>query len=185
MERAGVGASNSLLSSVVIGLANVAATLVSIRLVDRRGRRPLLLGSAAGACVSLALLGLAFEVSLGGAGSWLALACLLGYITAFAIGLGPIFWLLIAEIFPPEARAAGAGTATAFNWFSAFLVGLVFVPVADAIGPGPTFWGFAAVCAIAFVFVDRYVPETKGQAIGEISADVRERLGRIRGSDRR
>jgi MFS family permease len=176
MEKAGLNASNSLLSSVVIGVTNMVATVISIRLVDRRGRRPLLLASAAGAGASLALLGLTFEVSIGDAGSWLSLVCLLAYITAFAIGLGPIFWLLIAEIFPPEARAAGAGAATAVNWFSAFVVGLLFVPVADAIGAGPTFWGFAAVSAIAFVFVERYVPETKGRAFTDIAGEVGQRL---------
>jgi MFS transporter, SP family, galactose:H+ symporter len=177
MERTGLGASRSLLSSVVIGVANVAATVVSIRLVDQRGRRPLLLASTAGACVSLALLGLTFQVSLGAAGSWLSLLFLMAYITAFAIGLGPIFWVLIAEIFPPEARAAGAGVATAVNWFSGFLVGLAFAPVVDAIGQGPTFWIFAAVCALAFAFVTRYVPETRGRTFAEIAADVQGRVG--------
>jgi MFS transporter, SP family, galactose:H+ symporter len=183
MERTGFSASNSLLSSIVIGLANLAATVVSVRLVDRTGRRSLLLVSAAGASASLALLGLTFEVSLGDSGSWLALVCLLAYIIAFAIGLGPIFWLLIAEIFPPAARAAGAGVATAVNWFSGFVVGLVFVPVADAIGAGPTFWVFAAVCALAFIFVRRYVPETKGRRFAEIAAEVRARFGRASGDD--
>jgi MFS family permease len=185
MERTGLTASNSLLSSVVIGLANVAATVVSIRLVDRSGRRPLLLASAAGACVSLALLALTFEVSLGDAGSWLSLICLIGYITAFAIGLGPIFWLLISEIFPPDSRAAGASVATAVNWFSGFLVGLAFAPVVDAIGQGPTFWIFAAVCAVAFVFVRRYVPETKGRPFADIAADVRAQFDRASHDDAR
>jgi MFS family permease len=175
MERTGLTASNSLLSSVVIGLTNVAATVVSIRLVDRSGRRPLLLASAAGACLSLALLGLTFEVSLGDAGSWLSLVLLMSYITAFAIGLGPIFWLLISEIFPPRARAAGASVATAVNWFFGFVVGLGFAPVVDAIGQGPAFWIFAAVCALAFVFVRRYVPETKGRPFADIAADLRAR----------
>jgi sugar porter (SP) family MFS transporter len=176
MERAGLTASHSLFSSVLIGLANVAATLVAIRLVDRRGRRPLLLASAVGAGVALALLALTFGVSLSGAGQWLPLVFLLAYIAAFAIGLGPIFWLLIAEIFPPEARAAGAGVATAVNWFSSFVVGLVFVPLSDAVGTAAVFWGFAAICALAVVFVKRYVPETKGRTFAEISEEVRARF---------
>jgi MFS family permease len=165
VERTGLGASNSILSSVGIGVANVIATVISIRLVDRRGRRPLLLASAAGTSVSLALLGLTFEVSLGDAGSALSVLCLVGYVTAFALGLGPVFWVLIAEIFPPEARGAGVGVATTVNWLSAFAVGLVFVPLTRAIGPGPTFWAFAAACAATVVFVERYVPETKGRAV--------------------
>jgi MFS family permease len=178
MERTGLSASNSILYSIVIGVANVAATIVAVRLIDRSGRRPLLLASAAGAGVSLALLGLTFEASLGDWASWLTLACLLAYIVSFAIGLGPVFWLLISEIFPAEARAAGVGIATAVSWFSSFLVGLLFVPVADAIGEGPTFWLFGAVCAIGFAFARRYVPETKGRALDEIQAEVDARFGR-------
>jgi SP family galactose:H+ symporter-like MFS transporter len=177
MERTGLDASNSILYSIGIGVANVAATVVAVRLVDRRGRRPLLLASTAGTCVSLVLLGVTFEQSLGDVGSWLSLVCLLAYVTSFAVGLGPIFWLLIAEIFPPEARAAGAGVATAVNWFSSFVVGLLFVPLADAIGQGPTFWLFAGVCALGFAFVRRYVPETRGRGISDIEAEMHARFG--------
>jgi SP family galactose:H+ symporter-like MFS transporter len=179
MQRTGLAASNSILYSLAIGAINVVATIVSVRLVDRAGRRPLLLVSIAGAFVSLTLLGLTFAVSLGSSGSWLALICLIGYVASFAVGLGPIFWLLTAELFPPDARAAGASMATATVWFSSFLVGLAFLPVADAIGEGPTFWIFAAVCAFGFAFVQRYVPETKGRTAGEIEADVRRRWGQV------
>jgi SP family galactose:H+ symporter-like MFS transporter len=175
MERTGLNASNSILYSVVVGVANVAATVVSIRLVDRGGRRPLLLASTAGTFASLVLLGLTFEVSLGAWGSWLSLVCLLGYIVAFAVGLGPIFWLLIAEIFPPRARAAGASVATAVNWSTSFVVGLVFAPLVDSIGQGPTFWLFAAVCAVGFWFVARCVPETKGRTFSDIESELRAR----------
>jgi sugar porter (SP) family MFS transporter len=178
MQRTGLGASNSILYSIGIGVINLVATVVSIRLVDRVGRRPLLLFSIAGAGVSLVLLGLTFVVSLGSSGSWLALICLIGYIGAFACGLGPIFWLLITEIFPPEGRAAGASVATATVWFSNFLVGLAFLPIADAIGEGPTFWIFAVVCVAGFFFVDRYVPETKGRTFSEVDTEVRRRWGR-------
>lgn len=176
MEHTGLSASNSILSSILIGVGNVIATIVAVGLVDRRGRRPLLLASTAGTFVSLALLGLTFEASLGTWGRWLSLLCLVAYIVAFGIGLGPIFWLLIAEIFPPEARAAGAGVATAVNWGASFVVGLIFVPLTDAIGQGPTFWLLAGVCAFGFAFVARYVPETRGRSLADIQAEVRERF---------
>jgi MFS transporter, SP family, galactose:H+ symporter len=175
MERTGLSASNSMVSAVIIGVINVAATVVSFRLVDRLGRRPLLLVSLGGMTVSLALLGIALEVSLGAAGSWLALACILIYIASFAIGLGPVFWLLIAEIFPPGARAAGASVSTAVSWLSNFAVGLLFLPLADAIGQGPTFWLCAAVCVLTLLFVQRRVPETKGRSLADISADLSRR----------
>jgi SP family galactose:H+ symporter-like MFS transporter len=178
LERTGLNASSSILYSLIIAAMNVGATVASMRLVDSSGRRPLLLTSMAAMSLSLALLGLTYVVDLGSAGSGLSLACLLTYIAAFGVGLGPIFWILIAEIFPPGARAAGASAATAANWFWNFLVGLLFLPVANAIGTGQTFWIFAAVCAFGIAFVARYVPETKGRSLTEISAEMRERWQR-------
>jgi MFS family permease len=175
MEKTGLGSSNSILYSVVVGVINVAATVVSFRLVDRAGRRPLLLWSLGAMFVSLVLLGLTFVVPLGAADSWLALICLVAYIAAFAVGLGPIFWLLITEIFPTRARAGGASAATAANWFWNVVVGLSFLPLATAVGQGETFWIFAVVCALGVVFVNRRVPETKGRSFSEIDADVRHR----------
>jgi MFS transporter, SP family, galactose:H+ symporter len=178
LEKTGLSASNSILYSVAIGLVNVAATVVSIRLIDRAGRRPLLLGSLGGMFVSLTLLGLALVLPLGAADSWLALICILAFVSSFAVGMGPVFWLLIAELFPLEARAAGAGAASATNWFFNFIVGLIFLPVAGAIGMGETFWVFAGVCVLAFAFASRYVPETKGRGFSEIGVELRERWGR-------
>lgn len=178
MERTELSASASILSSVVIGAINVAATVVSFRLVDRMGRRPLLLASLTGMTVSLVALGAASELSLGRAGSWLALVSILVYIAAFAIGLGPLFWVLVAEIFPADTRAAGTGVSTAANWLSTFVVGLAFLPLVGAIGQGPTFWIFAAVCVVALGFVIRLVPETKGRSFAEIDAEVRRRWKR-------
>jgi ferritin-like metal-binding protein YciE len=179
LERTGLNASSSILCSLAVGVANVVATIAAVRLVDRRGRRPLLLASAAGTSASLLVLGLSSELSPGGWASGLSLLGLLAYIAAFALGLGPVFWLLIAEIFPLEARAAGVGAATAVNWFSSFLVGLLFVPLVDAIGQGPTFWVFAGVCALGCAFVARFVPETRGRTLGEIQAEVAARFSPI------
>jgi MFS family permease len=175
MQHTGLNASNSILASILVGVVNVAATIVSVRLVDRRGRRPLLLASFLAMSGALTLLGITDLVHLGSAESWLALACIVVYIAAFAAGVGPIFWVLISEIFPPRARAAGAGVATAANWFWTVVVSLAFLPLSQALGTGATFLLFGAVCAAALVFVDRYVPETKGREFAEIEAEVRER----------
>jgi MFS family permease len=125
--------------------------------------------------VSLVLLGAALVLPLGSAGSWLAFPCILVYVAAFAVGLGPIYWLLVSEIFPADARAVGAGVSTAVNWFSNFVVGLVFLPVGSAMGQGPTFWIFAAVCALTLAFVTRLVPETRNRSFIEIDTELRER----------
>jgi sugar porter (SP) family MFS transporter len=168
MEHAGLSASSSILASVLVGAVNVAATIVALLLVDRLGRRPLLFGSLAGMFLALCVLGLSLTAPhsvLGG--STVALVSILAYIVAFAIGLGPVFWMLAAEIFPARERAAGAGVATAVNWFANGLVGLLFLPLASAVGQGATFWLFAAVCALGLVFVYRKVPETKGRSLDE------------------
>jgi MFS family permease len=178
MERTGLSASNSIFASVGVGVVNVAATIVSIRLVDRRGRRPLLLAGYAAMLGALTLLGLTFLLDLGSAARWLSLACLLVYIAAFSAGVGSTFWVLISEIFPPQARTAGAGVATAANWFWTVTVGLAFLPLSAALGQGWTFLVFAAVCAGALVFVDRYVPETTGRSFTEVATDVQERWRR-------
>jgi MFS transporter, SP family, galactose:H+ symporter len=175
MEQTGLDASNSILYSLAIAAVNVAATIVSLRLIDRTGRRPLLLGSLAGMLVSLTLLGVTFEVPHGALTSWLSLACLVLYIAAFAVGIGPVFWVLVSEIFPSAARATGAAVSAAVNWLSSFLVGLGFLPVAQQLGTGPTFWVFAGVCALALAFSSRFVVETKGRSFSEIDADLRAR----------
>jgi sugar porter (SP) family MFS transporter len=175
MAKTGLSLSDSVLYSVLIALVNVAATVVSFRLVDRFGRRPLLLVSLAGMLAALAGLGLVFALPHGAGQSWLAVLCLLVYIAAFAVGLGPVFWVLIAEIFPPRVRASGASAATATNWLSTVAVGLGFLPLASAVGQGATFWILAGVCAVAFVFVSRYVPETMDRSFAEIDADLRGR----------
>jgi predicted MFS family arabinose efflux permease len=177
MEKTGLNASNSILYSVAIAVVNVAATAASFRLVDRLGRRPLLLGSAAGTAAALAGLGLAFLLPAGAAQSWLSLVCLLTFITAFAVGMGPVFWILMAEIFPPAVRASGASITTAANWLAYFTVSLGFLPLARAIGETATFWLFGGVCVFVLVFARRYVPETRGRTFEAVDAELRARWG--------
>ncbi|MFC7921119.1 sugar porter family MFS transporter [Streptomyces cinereoruber] len=160
IQQTGLDASNAILYSVFIGLINLVMTLVAIRLVDRAGRRPMVLVSLALMTVSIFMLGLAFVV---GMNSELTLVFMVIYIAAFAGGLGPVFWTLIGEIFPPSVRAEGSSLSTAVNWVSNFVVSLAFLPLANLIGQGETFWIFAGICLFAFLFVGRYLPETRGR----------------------
>ncbi|GEK01227.1 sugar porter family MFS transporter [Streptomyces sp. 1-11] len=173
IENTGLSASNSILYSVAIGVINLLMTIVAIKLVDRAGRRRLLLGSLASMLVMLALLGLSFVI---GMNALLSLLFMVVYIAAFAVGLGPVFWVLIGEIFPPHARAAGSSASTAVNWISNFVVSLVFLPVANVIGQGQTFWVFAAVCAFGLWFVSRYVPETRGRDFEQVDIALQTRF---------
>lgn len=177
IQQTGLNASNSIFYSVCIGVINLVMTLVAIRLVDRSGRRPMVLVSLALMAVSVFMLGLAFMV---GMSSVLTLLFMVIYIAAFAGGLGPVFWTLIGEIFPPSVRAEGSSVSTAVNWVSNFVVSLAFLPLASLIGQGETFWIFAAICALAFLFVGRYLPETRGRDPQQIEEDLHKRFGKTR-----
>jgi SP family galactose:H+ symporter-like MFS transporter len=172
MQETGLSAGNSIFYSVFIGIINLAMTIVSLRLIDRLGRRPLLLMSLGGMLVSLTLLGLAFVASFS---SVITLLCILLYIMAFAIGMGPVFWVIIGEIFPPRAKAEGVSAGSTVNWLANFAVSLAFLPVVDAIGQGETFWIFAVICLFGVWFVGRYVPETKDREFETVDADLQVR----------
>ncbi|MGY1438523.1 sugar porter family MFS transporter [Streptomyces reniochalinae] len=174
IEQTGLNASNSIFYSVFIGLINLVMTLVSIRLIDRVGRRPLLTFSLLGMCVSIALLGLAFVADLG---SVLTLIFMVLYIAVYAVGLGPVFWVLIGEVFPSHVRAVGSSASTTVNWLSNFVVSLVFLPLATVIGQGETFWIFAVICLLGLLFTARYVPETRGRDFDEVDQELRSRFG--------
>lgn len=175
IEQTGLTASNSIFYAVFIGIINLVMTIVAIRLIDRLGRRVLLLGSLSGMLVMLVLLGMSYVADLS---SVLSLLFMVAYIAAFAIGLGPVFWVLVGELFQPDARAEGSSAATTVNWLSNFVVGLVFLPVVATIGVGQTFWIFAGICLLGLLFVARYVPETQGRDFDEVDAALRSRLGK-------
>ncbi|WP_030813270.1 sugar porter family MFS transporter [Streptomyces sp. NRRL F-2799] len=175
IEKTGLSASNSIFYSVFIGVINLVMTIVATKLIDRAGRRTLLLISLAGMAVLVALLGLSF---IAGWNSELSLLCMILYIAAYAGGLGPIFWVLVGELFPPAVRALGSSTATTTNWISNFAVSQAFLPLAAAIGQGETFLVFAAICFCGLLFVARFVPETKDRSFDEVDAALQARFGR-------
>jgi MFS transporter, SP family, galactose:H+ symporter len=172
MQDTGLSASNAILYSVFIGIINFGTTIVSLRLIDRVGRRPLLLVSLLGMFGSLLVLGLAFVADWS---SVIILLFILLYIVAFAVGMGPVFWVLLGEIFPTQNRAAGVSAGSTTNWTANFAVSLAFLPLLSAIGTGETFWLFAVVCAFGIWFVGRYVPETKDREFPEVDAELQAR----------
>ena len=162
-------AAGAILATVGIGLVNVTMTVVSMRLIDRAGRRPLLLYGIAGMAVCLGVLGLAFRMSHEGpALAWVAVITLMAYVASFAISLGPIFWLLIAEIYPLRIRGLAEGAAAATNWGANLLVSITFLSLVQALGPSRTFWLYGALTIAAWLFSFYLVPETKGKTLEEI-----------------
>lgn len=169
--------SAAILASIGVGVVNVLATVLALWLVSRFGRRPLLVVGVTGMVIALVLLGLAFEVGSGGEGlAGLAVIALMLYVAAFAISLGPIFWILNAEIYPLKARGHAAGVGTMANWTSNFLVSLTFLPLINWLGSATTFWFYAAIGVFTIFFCLRFVPETKGKQLEEIEAIFEERV---------
>jgi hypothetical protein len=167
-------ASGAILATAGIGVVNVVMTIVSMWLIDRVGRRLLLLIGTAGMIVSLGALGLIFAL-LGGL-AWVAVVCLMAYVASFAISLGPIFWLLISEIYPLKIRGLAEGTAAATNWGANLLVSLTFLTLLNALGPSRTFWIYGLLAIGSWFFSNYLVPETKGRTLEEI--ELTWRIGR-------
>ena len=162
-----------------IGGVNVLATFIAVAYVDRFGRRPLLLAGLVGMASALITVGISFhfmdKADTSGAGSGgpttagiITLVALVVFIASFAFSLGPVVWTVINEIFPNRVRGRAVAVATAVNWGSAWLVSQFFLTLIDSIGNSATFYLFGAFSVIAYVWIWRRVPETKGRSLEEI-----------------
>jgi SP family galactose:H+ symporter-like MFS transporter len=159
--------SSALLATVGVGAVNVLFTVVAMWLIDRLGRRSLLIIGFIG--TALALGALAIAVAWDGPGSdTIAIASLLVYIAAFAISLGPVPHIMMSEVFPLSLRGHGMSTASVMNWGSNFLVVLTFPIALHAVGISVVMGFFGVVCVLGLLFSLRYVPETKGLPLEEI-----------------
>ncbi|WP_131116425.1 sugar porter family MFS transporter [Lichenihabitans psoromatis] len=148
--------------------------VVAIFLMDRVGRRPLLLVGVAGQIVGLAILGAAFQFQqLANFKSSVAIGGLVIYVACFAFGLGPIFWLLISEIYPLKVRGAAMSAVTVTNWALNLVVALTFLTLVGFLGHAGAFWLYGVVAIAAWVFFYFLVPETKGKTLEQIEAHWR------------
>jgi sugar porter (SP) family MFS transporter len=174
LKGAGFGTNGSLLANVVNGGVNVIMTIIAIRLLDRVGRRTLLLAGTVGMAVGMFITAFSFMggEQLHGAAAVTAVLGLLIYTGSFAIGLGPVFWLLIAEIYPLTIRGAAMSVATIANWAANFVVTISFLTIKNAIGGMGVFLLFGALTLVALVYFWREVPETKGRSLQELEQDL-------------
>jgi sugar porter (SP) family MFS transporter len=165
----GISAGSSLANTVFIGVTDVVFTIAAILLLDRIGRRALLLAGTAGLVVALTVLGLFFWISwLQKHAPQIALGALLLYIASFAIGLGPVFWLMISEIYPLNVRGPAESTASAVNWGTNFAVSFTFLTLVSAITRSGTFWLYAGVGVVTIGFILTRVPETRNRSLEDI-----------------
>jgi MFS transporter, SP family, galactose:H+ symporter len=160
----------TILATVGVGVCNVFFTIVSLWLLDRWGRRPILFTGLAGVTVSLALLGWAFyqKEALGDSLRWISVGSTLLFIAFFAISLGPLGWLLISEVYPLQIRGVAMSFGSFYHWFFDFLVSFSFLTLAAKLGAHGVFWLYMCFPLLGFAFAYYLVPETKGKSLEEI-----------------
>ena len=181
-KGAGFGLHAASWATAVVGLTNVLATFIAIAFVDRWGRKPILTASFLIMAVSMGVVGaLMAGGALSGETRYVVVAMLLVFIVGFAMGAGPLVWILCAEIQPLKGRDFGIACSTFTNWAANWLVGNTFLTLLATLGQGGTFWLFAALNAAFVPFVLLYVPETRGVSLESIERKLLggERLRRI------
>jgi len=164
-KKAHFAGNAALLASIIVGGINMVFTVVAIALIDKLGRKPLLLIGAAGMGISFFLAGLAFRMNASG---MLVLIFILTYVASFAVALGPVVWVVMSEIFPTRVRGRAMSIATVLLWIFCYLVSQTFPYLVEKLGTALTFWFYAAMCVVTFIFVAAVVPETKGKTLEEI-----------------
>jgi SP family arabinose:H+ symporter-like MFS transporter len=166
--KAGITLSNSLLSQLFFGAANVLFTLIAIWKVDSLGRRPLYLWGTAGATISLILTGICFYT--GATSGILLLLCVLSFLAFFAFSIGPLKFVIAAEIFPDGIRAKALSLSIMVMWVADAIVGQLTPMLLHSLGIAQTFWFFALFCLLAFIAVYKLLPETKGKSLEQIQS---------------
>lgn len=151
-----------------VGVINVLSTLLALWLLDRIGRRPLLIWGISSMIIGLLALGIDWLAPAGEERAIVAIASLMVYIFGFAIGLGPIAWLFIAEIYPLKVRGIAMSCATMVNWGFNFLIALTFLTLIELMGASWTFWLYGLLSLFSLIFVIFWIPETKGKTLEEI-----------------
>lgn len=167
-KSTGDASGSALMQTVLVGIINVVFTLIAIKYVDKLGRKALLLIGITGMIICLLAVGAAFYFNA--QQGYLVLIAILGYIACFAISLGPLTFVVIAEIFPTRARGTAMSVAVFSLWAAVFLVSQTFPILMGSIGNAFTFWIYMLMAICAFLFVWKMVPETKEKTLEEIES---------------
>ncbi|MFI2370721.1 sugar porter family MFS transporter [Streptomyces sp. NPDC018833] len=162
LASSGLTSAGGIVGSILVGLCNVAATVITVLALDRWGRRPLMIGGLV--VMALTALGIASAGLLGHEGTVTALL-LCVFITAGAVGPAAVFWVYISEIYPSEARGALMSVATAAHWAADFVVATTFLPLVQQLSLAGTFALYAAVTGASALALARWMPETRGRPL--------------------
>jgi MFS transporter, SP family, xylose:H+ symportor len=155
------------MQAVYISLANLVFTLIAMSLVDRWGRKPLMLLGAGGLAVLYVIIGYLLHVKSGGG----LVPFILLAIGTYAVSLAPVTWVLISEIFPNRVRGIATSVAVISLWLAYFILVFTFPIIEHTFGDAIAFWGYAVICVLGFFFIVKKVKETKGRSLEEIERD--------------
>ena len=169
-EKTGVGGDTALLQSIILGVVNLVFTLVAVWLIDKVGRKQLLLWGSAGMVISLAYISYAFYAEIAsGIGVFIAI---LSYIAFFAASLAPVMWVVTSEIYPNKIRGIAMAVSTAVSWVCTFLTVQFFPMMLEGLGGSVSFGFFLVFSLLAFVFILIKIPETKGKSLEQIQDEL-------------
>lgn len=172
--QAGFNMNDALTSIVATGVVNLVFVFVAIFMVDRVGRKPLMLFGSAGLALVYLAIGYCYHLKGGGTviSPYLFLSLVLAAIGIYSMSLAPVVWVLIAEIFPNRIRGTAMSIAVSFLWIACFILTYTFPIFKVLLGVSVTFWIYAGVCVIGFVFLLLRLPETKGKSLEQIERDI-------------
>ncbi|MGH7951455.1 MAG: sugar porter family MFS transporter [Limisphaerales bacterium] len=168
-ENAGFNVNTTLLFIVITGVVNAIFTFVALGTVDRWGRRKLMLFGCAGIAVAHLFTGLAYALKLKGLA---VLVFVLAAIGCYAMSLAPVTWVVISEIFPNRIRGTAISVAVSALWIACFILTFTFPMLEHTIGTGNTFWLYAAICVLGFIFIWCKLPETKNKTLEQIEREL-------------
>ncbi|CAO1330813.1 unnamed protein product [Diamesa serratosioi] len=161
------------ISTIIVGIVQVLASCCTPLIVDRLGRKIILLVSAAGMAISLGFMGLYFLLDSQGSEivdsiSWLPIVSLICFVILYCVGFGPLPWAVMGEMFPANIKSVASSIGTSICWVIGFAVTKWFTALEDAIGSYGAFWLFGVFCVVAFIFTLTTVMETKGLSLQQI-----------------
>lgn len=164
--KANLGVDAALFQTTLIGLMNIVFTILAMRVIDKIGRKLLMLIGAAGMAVCYLVIGFLF--STGRTEDWLLLTFIIITPAFFAFGLGPTVWVVLSEIFPNKIRGAAMSVATFSLWAACYLLTLTFPVFVELFNASNTFWLYSVICMIGFLVILKYLPETKGFSLEQL-----------------
>ena len=164
--KANIGVDAALFQTTLIGVMNIIFTILAMQVIDKIGRKRLMLIGAAGMAISYVAIGYLFMT--GKTEGWLLLSLILSAIAFFAFGLGPTVWVVLSEIFPNKIRGVAMSAATFSLWVASYILTLTFPIFVEWFNTSNTFWIYAVICMIGFVVIYKTLPETKGISLEKL-----------------